>query len=108
MHDIYFCNPEEVPLSHLPDAFKKVFLRSGKFDKLQQIASVKLIVGQDINEHIHLDMIEIFYVISGKIRVESNNITKILKKGDTFIVPPKVKHTIKVLKNAELFYFSLV
>lgn len=108
MHDIYFCNPEEVPLSHLPDTFKKVFLRSGKFDKLQQIASVKLIVGQDINAHIHLDMIEIFYVISGKIKVESNNIEKILKKGDTFIVPPKVKHAIKVLKITELFYFSFV
>lgn len=106
MNNIYFCKPEEVPLSHLPEISKNVFLTSGTFNNIQQIATV--ILNKDIDEHIHKDMMEIFYIIRGEVKVISSNIEKTLNGGDAFIVPPNVKHALKILQEAELFYISLI
>jgi quercetin dioxygenase-like cupin family protein len=45
---------------------------------------------------------QVSYIVNGSFEVQIDNETKLLKKGDSFFVPPSVKHGVVALEDALL------
>ena len=62
----HITNANPIPVSGHPDIFKKVFVENGQIPSITQVATATFIPGQEVSEHKHDTMYEVFYIISGK------------------------------------------
>lgn len=101
--------PEE-GVSHDVDVLKRVVLRHGEVPHLCQFATSKIPPGVATSAHSHTDMIEVFRVQTGQLRVTIDGTVHDLAEGDTITIQLGEVH---VLENPasqgdlEILYFGI-
>ena len=94
-------------VSHQNDKFKEVILKNGEIPGLLQFAKSKFNIGDKIEEHVHESMYVIFYVLKGEVIVMDDEEKVIANEGDTFVIYPLQKHSLRFNKKTELMYFNI-
>jgi len=56
--------------------------------------------------HYHKKKDETFYINKGKVLMEVNDKKRIMKKGDSQLIEPMVKHRFSGIENSEIIEFS--
>jgi mannose-6-phosphate isomerase-like protein (cupin superfamily) len=100
-------NHEIVPVSHQQEFIKRIIIPKGVVPGLLQCAIAQFHAHDMIASHKHETMIEIFYVVSGKLCLISNIDRYLLKGGDCFVVFQGTDHCLEILSETRLFYFNL-
>ena len=97
----------KVPVSHHTELIKEIILNNGEIPGLLQFARAKFKSGDEIEEHNHKSMYEIFYLIQGAIKIKNGEVEEIVSSGDTIVFSPGQSHSIKFINDTELIYFNL-
>ena len=85
----------ELPLqgvSHNPEILKKVFIEKGNIPNLMMFGSAVFKPGQEVSEHFHESMIEVFYVTSGKAKFVIEGEEYVAEKGDCVTIEVGERH----------------
>ena len=94
-------------VNHKNNVVKEVILKNGEVPNLLQFARTKLSKGVVIEKHLHESMNEIFYVLSGELKVTAEQLTTNVSSGDTFVVYAKQNHSIEAISDSEIIYFNI-
>jgi mannose-6-phosphate isomerase-like protein (cupin superfamily) len=84
----------EEGVSHNPEIRKRVMLRRGEVAHLTSFAESRLAPGQVTRAHVHADMFEVFFVVSGAGRIRSGDAEHALQAGTCIAVEPNESHEI--------------
>jgi len=95
------------PVSHQAGLFKEVILKNDVIPGLPQFARAKFNPGDEIEEHFHESMYEVFYIISGRFKIFCDDTEKIAEAGDSIVIPPRHKHSFHFIEKTELVYFNI-
>ena len=76
--------------------------------KTTEIDYLKLKKDTFCSWHNHKNKINLFYVLKGKVKIESEFGKIILKKGQSFKVNPSLKHRFIALENSEMIEIAYV
>lgn len=102
-----------VPASHEnpkdPGALKKVLLKRDTLPKgrIQMINWAKIPVGKIFKPHYHESMMEVFIIISGKVKAKIDSEEEILEKGDMVVAFEKQVHTFENISSEDVDYFAM-
>lgn len=102
-----------IPASHEdpkdPGALKKILLKRDDAPpgRIQMINWAKIPVGKTFKPHYHEKMIEVFIIMSGKVRVKIDSEEAILEKGDMVIAMEGQTHTMENLSDKDVEYFAM-
>lgn len=102
-----------IPASHEnpkdPGAFKKVLLTRDDLPagRIQMINWAKIPVGKSFAPHFHESMIEVFIIMSGKVKAKIDSDEAILDKGDMVIANAGQIHTMTNLSDKDVEYFAM-
>ncbi len=102
-----------IPASHEdpkdPGALKKILLKRDDLPngRIQMINWAKIPIGKSFAPHYHESMIEVFIIISGKVRVKIDQEEATLEKGDTVVAFEKQVHEMKNISDEEVDYFAM-
>lgn len=102
-----------IPASHEdpkdPGALKKVLLTRDDIPtgRIQMINWAKIPVGKSFKSHYHEKMIEIFIIMSGKVKVKIDSDEAILEKGDMVIAKEDQTHTMENLSDEDVDYIAM-
>ena len=113
MKIVRFENLNFIPASHEdpkdPGALKKVLLTNTDLPqgKIQMINWAKIPKSKTFAPHFHESMIEVFIIISGKVKVKIDSEEAVLEKGDCVIAFEKQIHTMTNIGNEDVDYFAL-
>lgn len=112
MKIVRFADLDFIPASHEdikdPGAFKKVLLKDIlPPGKIQMINWAKIPKGKAFAPHYHEEMIEVFIIISGKVKVKIDNEEAVLEKGDLVIAYERQVHTFENIGDIDVDYFAL-
>lgn len=113
MRIVRFNDLEFVPASHEdpkdPGALKKILLKRDDLPegRIQMINWAQIPVGKSFAPHYHESMIEVFIIISGKVKVKIDNEEEILEKGDCVIAMEKQVHSFENISNQDVDYFAI-
>jgi mannose-6-phosphate isomerase-like protein (cupin superfamily) len=87
---------------------KKIIFNSSDFEtNVMQLAYGKLLANQQIDNHMHETMEEIFIFISGTGIFNIDDIEFDIQKESIFRVPVKTQHNILALTDIEFYYFGV-
>ncbi|MGQ9871142.1 cupin domain-containing protein [Leptodesmis sp.] len=97
-------------VSHNPEIQKKVMLRPGDLPHLTNFSQARLAPGQIASAHQHIDMYEVFFVISGTGVITIDRTPYALTPGVCVAVEPGEHHEVKNTGNDELVltYFGVL
>ena len=84
-----------------------MIISNNEIPGLLQFATAEFKENDVIEMHMHESMTEIFYLINGTLNLIINEEKYLINTGDTFVIPPKVKHSLKFLESTVLIYFNL-
>lgn len=87
-------NHQETISSHEQEIWKKVLIPSGQVPSLTQYAQARFMPGQEVEQHSHSDMYEIFFVVQGKGKIIVNNEEHEVFEETVFIMEPGDKHSV--------------
>ena len=73
-----------------------------------EIDYLKLKINTFCSRHSHYKKINLFYVLKGKVKIESEFGKIILKKGQAFEIKPPLKHRFVAITNAEMIEIAYV
>ena len=113
MKIVHFKDLKFIPSSHEdpkdPGALKKVLLERDDIPggRIQMINWAKIPKGKTFNPHFHESMIEVFIIMSGKVKVKIDEEEEILEKGDMVIALEGQVHTMTNISNQEVEYFAM-
>ncbi len=113
MKIIKFQDLEFIPASHEnsnnPGALKKVLLKRDDLPagRIQMINWAKIPKGKSFAPHYHESMIEVFIMISGKVKAKIDDEEDILEKGDMVIAKEGQIHTMTNLSDEDVEYFAM-
>lgn len=113
MKIVRFNSQDFIPASHEdpqdPGALKKVLYKRGDLPdgKIQMINWSKIPVGKTFAPHYHESMIEVFIVISGKMKVKIDNEEEVLEKGDMVVALEKQVHSFTNIGEIDVDYFAM-
>lgn len=62
--------------------------------------------GQRCPSHYHKEKDETFFIVKGKVEMKYGGKKKIMKSGDTLIMPPETEHTFSALQNSLILEVS--
>lgn len=102
-----------IPASHEdpkdPGALKKVLLKRDDLPvgRIQMINWSKIPTGKSFKPHYHESMMEVFIIISGKVKVKIDDEEEILEKGDMVIALEKQVHTMENIGDVDVDYFAM-
>ncbi len=102
-------NLKEIGVSHNSEIKKRVIIKSHEYNNLQMFSRVIFQPKQSSSPHTHDDMIEVFYVLSGKGIFHSKNKEIIVEKDDCISIPQGEEHWQHnpFSKPLELLYFGI-
>lgn len=104
---------EFIPASHEdpkdPGALKKILLKRGDIPQgiLQMINWARIPVGKSFAPHYHEAMIEVFIIMSGKVKVTIENEEEILEKGDLVVALEKQIHQMENISSEDVDYLAM-
>ena len=113
MKIIRFNDLDFIPASHEdpkdPGVLKKVLLTKDHLPPgtIQMINWSKLPKGKSFKPHYHEAMIEVFIVISGRIRAKVDGEEAILEKGDLVLVKEKQAHIFENISEEDVDYLCI-
>lgn len=113
MKIVRFNDLEFIPASHEdpknPGALKKILLKREDLPKgkVQMINWAKIPKGKSFAPHYHEGMIEVFIIISGKVKAKIGDDEKILERGDMAIAMEKDIHTFENISDEDCNYFAM-
>lgn len=113
MKVIRFKDLKFIPASHEnpkdPGALKKVLLKRDDIPsgRIQMINWAKIPVGKTFKPHYHERMIEVFIIMSGKVKAKIDKEEAILEKGDMVIAMEGQTHTMENLSDDDVEYFAM-
>ena len=82
----------QIGTSHNQDVKKKVFIGNTEIPQLMMYGSAVLKPGQNVEEHVHPTMFEVFHITSGKAEFTINQKRFILQDGDCITIEPGELH----------------
>lgn len=96
--------------SHQQKIKKKVLIEGGEIPQLTQYARAYLKPGQEVEDHAHQDMFEVFFVIGGQGELLVDGKRHHISQGSTFIIYPKEHHSLCNTGTTELVlqYFGVL
>lgn len=113
MKIVKFKDLDFIPASHEdpkdPGALKKVLLKRDDIPagRIQMINWAKIPKGKSFAPHFHEKMIEVFIIMSGKVKVKIDKEEQILEKGDMVIAKEGQTHTMTNLSDEDVDYFAM-
>lgn len=98
-----------IPTSHRADILKKVFLKNGEIRGITQLGTAVFQPGQQVEEHEHSTMYEVFYILEGSVVFTIEGTVFTAEPGHCITVEPGEKHAQKNVGEmpAKWFYFGL-
>lgn len=73
-----------------------------------EIDYLKLKANTFCSQHSHENKINLFYVLKGKVRIDSEFGKVVLQKGQSFTVSPPLKHRFVILADSEMVEIAFV
>lgn len=113
MRIVRFQDLDFIPASHEdpkdPGALKKVLLKRDDLPegRIQMINWSKIPKGKTFKPHYHESMIEVFIIMSGKVKVNIDEEEEILEKGDMVIAMEKQVHTMTNVADEDVDYIAM-
>lgn len=113
MRIVRFNDLDFIPASHEdakdPGALKKILLKREDLPpgRIQMINWAKIPKGKTFEPHYHESMIEVFIIISGKVKVKIDNEEEVLEKGDLVIALEKQVHTMENISDEDVDYIAM-
>lgn len=97
-------------VSHNEDIFKQVLLRNQEIPHITNFARTTLKKNQQIENHVHTDMFETFFIIEGSGRATINSESFDLKSGVCLVIEPNDAHSFVCTSDKDLvmLYFAVV
>lgn len=102
-----------IPASHEdakdPGAFKKVLLKRDDLPagRIQMINWAKIPRGRTFAPHYHQKMVEVFIIMSGKVKVKIDGEEAILEKADCVIAEENQVHTMTNISEEDVDYLAI-
>ncbi|MBX6360737.1 MAG: cupin domain-containing protein [Acidobacterium ailaaui] len=93
-----FCVSEDVNWTTMDKGIQRKVLSYNKYLMLVHVRFEKGAVGK-LHHHYHR---QVSFIEEGVFEVTINNITKVLKKGDSYIVEPEEVHGVVALENGAI------
>ncbi len=91
-----------------PGQLKKVIFHGFEMiSPVTQVAYAELRAGDIVEEHLHDSMEEVFLVIDGNCEFCLDGVSHLLKQDDVIKIAPKIKHTLRAIKDSKLYYFGV-
>ncbi len=72
-----------------------------------QVAYAELHAGEFIEEHLHDSMEEVFLILDGECEFSLDGVSHLFKKDDVIKIAPKIKHTLRSIRDTKLYYFGV-
>ena len=94
-------------VSHNPEIKKQVFLRNGDLGPITQLAQAVFQPGDIAPGHVHLDMGEVFLVLSGTLTIEIDGETSTHSPGTCLSLPPNEHHELSIRGNENVVILTL-
>lgn len=113
MRIVRFNSLDFIPASHEdakdPGALKKILLKREDLPsgRIQMINWAKIPVGKTFEPHYHESMVEVFIIMSGKVKVKIDSEEASLEKGDMVIAMEKQVHTMTNLGDEDVDYIAM-
>lgn len=113
MKIVRFKDLDFIPTSHEdpkdPEALKKILLKRDDVPagRIQMINWSKIPQGKTFEPHYHESMIEVFIIMSGKVKVKIDAEEAILEKGDVVIALEKQVHTMENISDEDVDYIAM-
>lgn len=110
---VRFKDVDFIPASHEdpkdPGALKRVLLKRDDIPegRIQMINWAKIPVGKTFKPHYHEKMIEVFIIMSGKVRAKIDQEEAVLEKGDMIIAQAGQVHTFENISKEDVDYFAM-
>ena len=100
---------KEIGVSHNPEIKKRIIIKSHEYNNLQMFSRVIFQPKHSSLPHIHDNMIEVFYVLSGKGIFHSKEKEITAEKDDCISIPAVEEHwkNNPFSKPWELLYFEI-
>ena len=93
--------------SHPGQKKKVIFHDFEMTSSVTQVAYAELSVGDIVEEHYHESMEEVFLILDGECEFILDGMPHLLKKDDVIKIAPKIKHTLRSLRDTKLYYFGV-
>ena len=92
-----------------PGVLKRVLFRKDDLIKgrIQMINWAKLLTGRSFEKHYHEDMLEVFIILNGKVKIIVDNEEDYLEKGDAVLIPVKAVHQMINKSQEDIDYIAL-
>ncbi len=87
------------------EEFENILVKKLYSDNLS--TSFVIWVKENVKSHYHADHTEQLFIISGKGKMKVGDKTNIIKKGDYFVIPKGVPHSVEVLSKKPLKVLSV-
>lgn len=114
MKKIFFNSLTFLPASHEdkrnPSVLKKILFTAKDFNpqgKIQMINWAVLKNGKSFVAHSHEDMVEIFIIVSGKVKIWVDKEEEVLEAGDAVLVPMKRVHKMENISKKDVNYLVI-
>lgn len=113
MKIVRFTDLDFMPASHEdpknPGVLKKVLLKRDDLPegRIQMINWAKLPVGKSFSPHFHEEMVEVFIIISGKVKAKIDTGEVILEKGDMAVAEEKQVHVFENIGEGDADYICI-
>ncbi len=113
MKIVRFADLSFIPASHEdpkdPGALKKVLLRKDDLPEgtVQMINWARIPKGKTFAAHFHESMIEVFIIISGKVKAKIAADEAVLEKGDMVVAMERQVHSFENISDEDVDYFAM-
>lgn len=113
MRIVRFADLNFIPASHEdpkdPGALKKILLKRADIPEgtVQMINWARIPKGKTFKPHYHQSMIEVFIIMTGKVKVKIDKEETILEKGDLVIAYENQVHTMENMGDIDADYFAM-
>lgn len=109
MKKINLENIKKVGVSYNRDIKKRMMINPGEIKNLTSFGEAKFKPGQSTSPHIHDNMDEVFFILSGKGVFHTQKTSIEVKKGDCVSIPAKESHwqSNPFDEPLELLYFGV-
>lgn len=96
--------------SNDPGVLKKVLFTDQDIPTLGKIKMINWAIlpkGKSFIPHYHEDMDEIFIIISGKVRIQINDESDLLEKGDSILIRMNAVHRMENIGKKDVHYIVI-
>lgn len=113
MKIVRFTSLDFIPASHEdpkdPGVLKKILLKRDDIPpgRIQMINWARIPKGKSFAPHYHEQMIEVFIIMTGKVKAKIDKEEEILEKGDMVIAMEKQVHSFANISDSDVDYFAM-